>query len=135
MDKTIILNRYKSSDKQTLGQLILMQCNELLFNCYTLELPWLENQFQISCIPAGLYNVKKRYSVKYKNHFHVQDVPERSFILIHAGNYYTQTKGCILVGSSLTDINGDGYKDVINSKSTIKKLLEILPDEFRITIQ
>ena len=39
---------------------------ELLFNnehiAYTIELPWLENQKQISCIPEGEYNLRRRYS-------------------------------------------------------------------------
>lgn len=105
-----------------------------VFSFYTLELPYLENQFQISCIPKGEYNVEKRNSTKYKDHFHILDVPDRSYILIHAGNYKTHTKGCVLVGRTLKDINKDGFRDVTSSKDTMKKLNEILPNTFRLTI-
>jgi len=40
----------------------------------------------------------------------------------------------VLVGSDLTDINNDGYVDVINSKKTLNKMLEILTDRFELEI-
>ena len=106
-----------------------------VFSFYTLELPYKNNEFQISCIPKGTYNVEKRYSTKYKNHFHVLDVPNRTYILIHSGNYNTHTKGCILVGRTLTDINNDGLRDVTSSVSTLNKLNDILPNYFKLTIK
>ncbi len=39
--------------------------------CKTIELPWLENQRRISCIPEGTYVIKKRYSPKFKWHLEV----------------------------------------------------------------
>ena len=63
------------------------------------------------------------------------DVPNRSYILIHSGNYNKHTLGCILVGATLSDINGDGYRDTTNSKETLNKLNEILPDYFKLTIK
>ncbi|MCP5109085.1 MAG: hypothetical protein GY950_37230 [bacterium] len=42
--------------------------------------------------------------------------------------------GCVLVGSGFSDINSDGYLDVVSSKNTMGKLLEIMPDEFELTI-
>ena len=78
---------------------------------------------------------KKRYSTKYKNHFHVLDVPNRSYILIHHGNYHKHTLGCILVGKTLTDINGDGYRDVTSSVATMNALNKVLPETFKLTIK
>jgi len=107
----------------------------ILFQCKTLELPWLDNASKISCIPIGCYVVKSRFSKKYSNHLHVTNVEGRSYILIHNGNYYTDILGCILVGDRLKDINKDGLKDVTNSVVTLKKLLAIVPNKFNLEIK
>ena len=124
------IKRQESCEKQTLGALY----HEGKEVCKTLELPWLENQRRVSCIPKGTYKVVKRHSAKYKNHFHITDVENRDWILIHHGNYYTDILGCILVGKSHTDINGDGLLDVTSSVATMKQLNDLLPDEFELVI-
>ncbi|RTZ01411.1 hypothetical protein EKL98_15115 [Flavobacterium bomense] len=64
--------------------------------CYTIELPWLENQRRISCIPEGKYVLQKRFSPKFKWHIHLQNVPGRDFILIHPANdAKKELLGCI----------------------------------------
>ena len=64
--------------------------------CYTIELPWIDNERGISCIPAGIYVLQKRYSKRFKWHLHVQDVPDRTLILIHPANdAKKELKGCI----------------------------------------
>jgi hypothetical protein len=126
----IELIRTTETDKQTLGQFYI----DKEFVCFTLELSWHNNEHNISHIPEGIYNVKKRYSNKHKNHFHILDVKDRSYILIHAGNFYTDIRGCIIVGDGYKDINKDNYLDVINSKKTLKNLLKLLPDEFELKI-
>lgn len=129
------LTRKFYEDKQTLGEFRLEDNCNVIFECKTLELPWLDNKRRKSCIPNGTYQVKPRFSPKYKSHFHVKDVPNRSFILIHGGNYYTQILGCILVGDKHTDINGDGYRDVTNSRKTLAKLVKIAPSGFELVIE
>jgi hypothetical protein len=124
----INIKRQPSDAKQTLGEMEVTQSGKVVFRCKTLELAWKNNQQQISCIPTGTYKVVKRWSEKYGNHFHVLNVPGRSFILIHQGNFYKEILGCILVGQSHTDINGDGYKDVANSKVTMQALNKVLAD-------
>lgn len=101
---------------------------------HTLELPYKGNQRQVSCVPVGSYKVRKRYSEKYQEHFHLTNVPGRDYILIHSGNYHTQILGCILVGTGLKDINHDGQKDVTESRAAMKQLNELLPDEFELEI-
>lgn len=128
------LYRLSSGDIQTIGKMILKDNSGEIFSCKTLELPWRNNSINISCIPPGTYEVIKRYSEKYRNHFHVLNVPGRSMILIHSGNYYTDTRGCILVGKDLTDINADGFRDVTSSRLTLAKLNQLLPERFELTI-
>lgn len=133
--KSLHIERYGLGSKQTIGRLfVLDECNSALYNCHTLELAWKNNQTSISCIPEGDYKVTKRKSAKFGNHFHVLDVAGRSYILIHPGNYYTQTRGCILVGRGLTDINHDGLVDVISSKATLADLLAMMPQDFNLKI-
>lgn len=64
----------------------------------TLELPWLENARNISCIPMGIYKCQRVNSPKFGVAYHLLDVPERSEILIHAGNTIEDIEGCILLG-------------------------------------
>lgn len=134
MKTGITITRTKHERVQTLGRAEVYIDGELVFDCHTLELPWLDNQRNISCIPVGEYHCKKRYSQRFENHFHILNVPNRSYILIHHGNYFRDTEGCILVGRTIADIDGDGYRDVTHSKQTMAKLNELLPDEFDVKI-
>ena len=132
----VIITRSIAQPKQTLGTLELFDSKgKSLFQCKTLELPWLENKIQVSCIPKGTYKVTTRTSPKYGLHYHIQDVPNRSFILIHHGNYYTDILGCILVGKAHTDINGDKLADVTSSKVTLQQLLKLAPEGFKLEIR
>ena len=130
------IKRIDYGEKQTLGILTVYDdLNFPLWECRTLELPWKSNQKRVSCIPDGDYTVVKRSSEKYKNHFHILDVPNRSYILIHPANYVRQLLGCIAVGLKHTDIDGDGLRDVTSSRKTLEDLLEIMPNEFELTIE
>lgn len=126
----IVLKRFESHEKQVLGQL---QVGGIIFR--TLELGWHNNEKRVSCIPKGTYDVVKRTSPKYGQHFHILNVPNRDYILIHHGNFYTDILGCILVGTQHTDINGDGLRDVVNSKVAMAQLVKLLPERFKLTIE
>ena len=67
----------------------------------TLEPPWRNNEKNISCIPAGIYNCAFHISPKFGPTYEVKEVPDRSHILFHKGNYTHNTKGCILVGEQI----------------------------------
>lgn len=74
--------------------------------CYTIELPWKDNQMGISCIPEGRYQMVKRYSEKFGWHLQLKNVPERELILIHPANDALQElRGCI---APVTEITGHG---------------------------
>ena len=131
----LLLERYPSSKVQTLGTLHIIDENDAsIFDAVSLELPWKNNKRRVSCIPVGTYPTIKHVSPKFGKCFWIQDVPGRSEILIHKGNFYTNTLGCILPGADFTDIDGNDYLDVVSSKDTIDELLMILPDKFNITI-
>jgi hypothetical protein len=68
----------------------------LLQFCKTIELPWLSNARNISCIPEGRYELKKRYTKLRGDHLIVCGVPGRGGILIHPANHaLKQLQGCI----------------------------------------
>lgn len=95
------------------------------FQCFTLELPDLDNQQDISCIQAGKYDYYFRESPHNGPVLELRAVPDRSYIQIHAGNYTSQILGCILVGDGIRWINRDSIPDVSNSKATLKKLIKL----------
>ncbi|NDD83385.1 hypothetical protein EBZ38_03770 [bacterium] len=81
---------------------------------YTLEDAWNGNKVGASCIPTGLYAVvphgwDKASKVTRKRCWRLLDVPNRTAILIHAGNTVADTEGCVLVGTKapvIDDVNG-----------------------------
>jgi hypothetical protein len=100
------------------------------FDCFTLELPWKNNQQNLSCYPAGTYKYIKRFSPsKQCEVIELVDVPQRTYCQIHAGNYTSQILGCTLAGSSIAFLNKDRIPDVTNSGATMNRLLIDAPDE------
>jgi hypothetical protein len=128
--KKVIIYRFDQSDQGSIGILFTPG-----FLCYSMELPWRDNERSFSCIPKGTYIAKIRKSRKYGITFHVTDVEGRSYILIHAGNWAGDTKkgykahseGCILFGKRTGLLQGQ--KAVLYSKPTIKKFMKHVCNE------
>ena len=127
MDQIINLYRLRESDQGTEGILIGSK-----FNCYTLELPWRNNRQNITRIPVGEYPVVIRVSPKFGRVYHVQKVPNRSYILIHSGNlagdvskgYKSNVYGCILLGQKRGTLYGQ--LAVLNSRITVKRFMSYM---------
>ena len=49
--------------------------------CKTIELPWRNNKARVSCIPEGIYKIRKRFSAKFKWHLELINVKNRKYIL------------------------------------------------------
>jgi hypothetical protein len=132
----ILIDRYSPEKNQIIGKLYLLDNNNSVIDSWdSLELPWLDNQKYISCIPKGSYKAKKHNSPKFGECLWIQDVPGRSEILIHKGNYYTDILGCVLIGTGLGYINKDGIVDVTNSKVAVGELLSYLKEVDGIMIE
>lgn len=129
-----IVNRLVHEDKQTLSRLHIYKGVNEIFKCAILELPDRNNKNRISRICSGVYQCVLRWSRTYAWHYHIKNVEGRSLILIHFGNYYWQTEGCLLAGNDFKDINKDGYRDVTNSRKTMQRLLKVAPKEFELLI-
>lgn len=102
----------------TNGELYLDQ----QLQCYTIELPWKDNQPQVSCIPEGRYELKKRYSPRFGQHLWVMGVAGRALILIHPANdALKELRGCIAPVSYLSG-PGKGQE----SKKAFGRLLQLV---------
>lgn len=121
--KKLTLKRVDKNDECIFGALFLEE-KEL---CKTLELPWRDNQKGISCIPAGKYKLSPYPSSRFGEVYIVNDVPNRTGILIHTGNTASDIEGCILVGDSYGKLNGK--KAVLNSRQAFNLLKETLGEE------
>lgn len=98
MNIQIVRDRLETDDPTT-GQLTAGDLKML-----TLEPPWKSNQRGVSCIPPGIYKITHSYSPKFQRNMpHLQDVPDRTEIMIHPLNWVFQTHGCIGVGYKFKD--------------------------------
>ncbi len=103
--------------------------------CLTLERPWLENRRSVSCIPEGGYLCKRVNSPKFGDTFEVTNVPERSHILFHKGNFFDDTHGCILTGEQYEQLAGQNA--IIASGKAFKEFMDRLDgiNEFVLIIE
>lgn len=132
----IVLHRQSYTDEGTFGSL-----HGLKFPVSTVECPWRNNVRRLSCIPKGEYVTIRHRSPKFGDTFWLQDVPGRSEILIHIGNwagdtakgYKSNSLGCILPGGHVAVIKGQ--RGVSSSGVTMAKLLATLPNEFTLVIE
>ena len=137
--RTTNLIRYSTGDEGTFGSLILDDG----WSCVTGELPWKNNQSNISCIPVGTYLVQWLYSPKHNGYcYHLIDVPNRGSIEIHSGNfcgdvekgYKSDVLGCILPGQVIEDIGGQtGVTNSVKTLSELEKNLGI--EDWTLTIE
>lgn len=71
------------------------------FHLQTLELPDRQNHPNISCIPEGSYTcIRDFYNRGGYETFEIMDVPHRSDIKFHIGNWVKDVLGCVAVGSN-----------------------------------
>lgn len=102
----------------------------------TLELPWKNNQSNISCIPPTpvgvVYHATKMFSEHFqKVVFVLHDVPGRDLIEFHIGNRIVDTHGCILLGMEF-DVNEYA---IVNSKIAFDHFMDMIPsDGFTFTV-
>tara|TARA_R100001594_G_C4034331_1_gene261923 strand:- start:1246 stop:1752 length:507 start_codon:yes stop_codon:yes gene_type:complete len=106
-----------------------------VFECYTLEDEYRDVKvMHETCIPEGTYNIElrnaggfnSRYTKKYpdmhRGMLHIQDVPGFEWILIHQGNFDTNTSGCLLLGNSQQDLDVSDKGFIGASADAYKKM-------------
>lgn len=134
--REVVLQRLTTDKEETLGALLIDGYPEML----TLELPYKDNEQNISCIPYGEYVCKKTHNrttlggLSLPETFEVTEVENRGGILFHMGNTTKDTSGCILVGSEYGNIGAS--RAILQSRKAFTKFLALLvnDNEFKLYI-
>jgi len=93
------------------------------FVCNAIELPWNNNQKQLSAIPNGVYSLKPFSGEKFQRVFEIVNVPNREAILIHpANNALKELRGCIAPVTEWGTSIGTGFE----SRAAFNKLAEVI---------
>lgn len=138
------LRRLNTGDEGTFGLLLAPSGLKL----QTAELPWRDNHHDVSCIPAGVYRCEWQYSPKHKaNCYHVTNVPGRSVVEIHAGNfagdvtklYQADLLGCIELGLRVGELRNNYrrmQRAVLDSRKALNAFHEDMQGEdFELAIE
>jgi len=132
MSNLIILERFAYAPDGTFGKLLMPDGTDF----FTVERPWLGNKEDESCIPEGVYTLGLRYSPivesstlgKFDEGWEILNVPERSLIMIHPGNWPFNFKGCIGLGYDykiIPDRTGVPRNAVSNSVDAFTEFMKI----------
>ena len=120
---TVKLRRFDTGEAGTYGEISI----DGEYVCFATEPPWKDNKPCVSCIPAGTYQLARRYSPKFGKSWHVLDVPGRTHILFHEGNYQRNTLGCIMPATMLSR---DSHLSGLSSRLALERFEKLLdPDE------
>jgi hypothetical protein len=121
----LTLRRFEENSHGTFG--VLMN-NLNLPICLTLELPFVDNLKGVSCIPEGVYALKRFASPTHGKVYQVVGVPNRAGILLHPANLSSQLRGCIAPGRAfgLVELQGVTGWGVLESKTACKELFKLL---------
>ncbi|EGV1470924.1 hypothetical protein JF110_001649 [Campylobacter jejuni] len=123
----MILTRTKEWASSTTGELVIMNNDEVLFECKTLENLIEGNERNKDFrVPEGIYKVGLRKSPRFGKtpHLYNDEVPADRYILMHKGNTDKDTEGCIIVGMEVVNgtIKGgtskpgfDGIMDILEA--------------------
>lgn len=105
------LTRLDQGDQGTFGRLVA----DSGLTLYTGELPWRDNQPELSCIPTGVYTVVWTYSNAFRRFMYlITGVEKRAGCRVHPANfmgdvtkgYRAQLHGCIVLGERLGIMGG-----------------------------
>ena len=143
MSDKLTLLRYGDTPFGVLGELSAEWLPETL---YTVERRWLDNEPNVSCVPAGVYQCERYDSPTHGDTFilwnHDLDVGKfpgeanRFAILLHVANHIDNLQGCIGPGMSAGAFRvtaGTGVRQVGwgvgNSGDAMSLLLDKAPEE------
>lgn len=129
MNRAVLL-REQSTDEGTFGTLVF---GDSTVN--TIELPWRDNQRQISCIPPGEYKCEIVRSPRFGTVYQVKDVLGRDHVLIHPANFAgdeaigwtTELQGCIAPGmkrGKMRNSSGKMQRAVLVSRQAVRALMD-----------
>ncbi len=131
--KTVFIIRYKIGRKQSLGNLLVRnEYGNIVYSRHVLELGWLNNKRNISCVPQGTYDLKLEHSPKFgRKLWEAYGILNRSECKFHVANFANQLNGCFAPGMAKFDINRDGNKDMVNSKEAFSEFMDAMGKDIK----
>ncbi|MFW5490414.1 MAG: DUF5675 family protein [Desulfovibrio sp.] len=125
--KRLLLDRLEQTANGTFGFVTGLDAS-----LFSLELPWRDNEPNRSCIPQGKYTCELVNSPRFGRVYEVKDVPGRTHILIHPGNFAgdvdsglrSDSEGCILLGLRRAVFNGQ--PGIASSRLALQMLTDFL---------
>jgi hypothetical protein len=123
----VILERFESGPHGTFGRLTADVGDERHY-FFTGELPWRDNQSNVSCIPEGIYKANFTFSPKFKRSmYEIGPVTGRTSIRLHSANlmgdtslgFKSQLNGCISLGLKVGTL--DGQKALLLSSPAMRQ--------------
>lgn len=99
------------------------------------------------CVPEGVYICQKRdpevfKESKFKDNWEILGVPTKAGVVFHCGNYWFESKSCLLVGTLIMNMNPKNNPDfdpnrkwfASQSRDAMKKFIEVMPERFELEI-
>lgn len=134
----VTIDRFCDSPMGVFGAVQIWNDVDKVFECFSVECPWLDNKPNVSCIPAHVYTmVPHVWSVTgletwaavggSVSHYKSELAHHKRFACLfgHTANTIDDIEGCAGFGSALGTVNGKWA--VVNSGETVKKFLSHLP--------
>ena len=127
-EQRAVLIRFQTGNQGTFGKIVVGAQS-----WFTGELPWMDNQNDISCIPVGIYRAKQTFSPHMgRITYELSGVSKRANVRIHSANlmgsvasgFKTQLLGCIALGEQMGTM--DGQKCLLLSRSAIRQFEDAL---------
>lgn len=120
--RVVKLRRLESSDQGTFGHLV-----DGDFVAFSGELPWKNNENDISCIPEGRFECRWTWSGHFRRYMYEVKVPGRVGVRIHSANFMgephpprlKQLEGCVSLGEKIGVM--EGQKAIFVSRPAIEK--------------
>ena len=123
-----IIYRFEKTEKGTISVNLVNTGNQSYNQFgYNIELPYLDNRVDVSCILPGIYDFQKIVRSDGSEAIEILNVPNRTHILAHSGNYMKDTLGCILPNISYSYTKETRTPYGITSRPQIKQLMRALP--------
>lgn len=102
-----------------------------IYQCCTLERSTSDTEYQP--IPCGTFPVNLRFSDHFQRALpHIDNVPGRTAIEIHNGNWPQDSRGCVIVG---TDAGLDCVENSVIALNALISKLQNTKEDITITVQ
>ena len=133
--KQVFIIRDTIGRKQCLGTLIVKDKGRVIFWSHLLERGWLNNKRNVSCIPAGKYDLRLEHSPAFKRKlWEAYGVPNRSETKFHAANHWEQLNGCFAPGEARFNFVRDSSLDMVNSGDKLQEFMDSMGDDTKATL-